>query len=95
MGFNVIAGDTSEERVTDGDEDTMDGFYPRALAGFIMVMTEEGDMIYLGDSVDKHLGIQQVRTAAHGLGNIRVMGLIPTGAIRMKMDALAVVSLCG
>ncbi|XP_020363441.2 hypoxia-inducible factor 1-alpha isoform X1 [Oncorhynchus kisutch] len=54
------AGDTSEERVTDGDEDTMDGFYPRALAGFIMVMTEEGDMIYLGDSVDKHLGIQQL-----------------------------------
>uniref|UniRef100_A0A4W5JK83 Hypoxia inducible factor 1 subunit alpha, like n=1 Tax=Hucho hucho TaxID=62062 RepID=A0A4W5JK83_9TELE len=54
------AGDMSEERVTDGDEDTMDGFYPRVLAGFIMVMTEEGDMIYLGDSVDKHLGIQQL-----------------------------------
>lgn len=73
----------------------MDGFYPRALAGFIMVMTEEGDMIYLGDSVDKHLGIQQVHTATHGLGNIRVMGLIPTGAIHMKMYALAVVSLFG
>uniref|UniRef100_A0A674D3F6 Hypoxia inducible factor 1 subunit alpha, like n=1 Tax=Salmo trutta TaxID=8032 RepID=A0A674D3F6_SALTR len=46
--------------LANGDEDTMDGFYPRALAGFIMVMTEEGDMIYLGDSVDKHLGIQQL-----------------------------------
>uniref|UniRef100_A0A8C7TMA9 Hypoxia inducible factor 1 subunit alpha, like n=2 Tax=Oncorhynchus mykiss TaxID=8022 RepID=A0A8C7TMA9_ONCMY len=57
---HLRSGDTSEERVTDGDEDTMDGFYPRALAGFIMVMTEEGDMIYLGDSVDKHLGIQQL-----------------------------------
>ncbi|XP_041733581.1 hypoxia-inducible factor 1-alpha isoform X2 [Coregonus clupeaformis] len=54
------SGDTSEERVTDGDEDMMDGFYPRALAGFIMVMTEEGDMIYLGDSVNKHLGIPQL-----------------------------------
>ncbi|XP_038817366.1 hypoxia-inducible factor 1-alpha-like isoform X1 [Salvelinus namaycush] len=54
------AGDTSEERVTDGDEDTVDGFYPRALAGFILVMTEEGDMIYLGDSVSKHLGIPQL-----------------------------------
>jgi hypothetical protein len=61
--FYVIVGDTSEERVTDGDEDTVDGFYPRALAGFILVMTEEGDMIYLGDSVSKHLGIPQVHTA--------------------------------
>uniref|UniRef100_A0A673ZTY6 Hypoxia inducible factor 1 subunit alpha, like n=1 Tax=Salmo trutta TaxID=8032 RepID=A0A673ZTY6_SALTR len=42
------------------NEDTVDGFYPRALAGFIMVMTEEGDMIYLGDSVSKHLGIPQL-----------------------------------
>ncbi|XP_042151948.1 hypoxia-inducible factor 1-alpha isoform X1 [Oncorhynchus tshawytscha] len=54
------AGDTSEERITDGDEDTVDAFYPRALAGFILVMTEEGDMIYLGDSVSKHLGISQL-----------------------------------
>ncbi|XP_071213136.1 hypoxia-inducible factor 1-alpha-like isoform X2 [Salvelinus alpinus] len=57
---HLRSGDTSEERVTDGDEDTVDGFYPRALAGFILVMTEEGDMIYLGDSVSKHLGIPQL-----------------------------------
>ncbi|CAB1348731.1 unnamed protein product [Coregonus sp. 'balchen'] len=37
MHYLRSAGDTSEERVTDGDEDMMDGFYPRALAGFIML----------------------------------------------------------
>lgn len=43
------------------EEDPMDTFYPEALAGFIMVMTEEGDMIYLTENVSKHIGIAQVR----------------------------------
>lgn len=38
----------------------MDTFYPQALAGFIMVTTEEGDMIYLTENVSKHIGITQV-----------------------------------
>lgn len=39
----------------------MDAFYPQALAGFIMVMTEEGDMIYLTENVNKHIGVTQVQ----------------------------------
>lgn len=39
----------------------MDAFYPQALAGFVMVMTEEGDMIFLTENVNKHIGITQVR----------------------------------
>ncbi|CAL8362996.1 unnamed protein product [Merluccius merluccius] len=42
------------------EEDCMDAFYPRALAGFIMVLTQEGDMIYVSDSVSKHIGIAQL-----------------------------------
>uniref|UniRef100_A0A8K9V112 Hypoxia inducible factor 1 subunit alpha, like n=1 Tax=Oncorhynchus mykiss TaxID=8022 RepID=A0A8K9V112_ONCMY len=57
---HLRSGGLPLDRVTDGDEDTVDAFYPRALAGFILVMTEEGDMIYLGDSVSKHLGIPQL-----------------------------------
>lgn len=49
------------------DEDPMDAFYPQALAGFIMVMTEEGDMIYLTENVNKHIGITQVHTHTHTL----------------------------
>lgn len=40
----------------------MDGFYPQTLAGFIMALTEEGDMIYLTENVSKYIGIVQVRS---------------------------------
>lgn len=39
----------------------MDVFYPQALAGFIMVLTEEGDMIYLSENVSRYIGITQVK----------------------------------
>ncbi|XP_005932701.1 hypoxia inducible factor 1 subunit alpha, like isoform X2 [Haplochromis burtoni] len=48
------------EEEEEKDEDPMDAFYPQALAGFIMVMTEEGDMIYLTENVNKHIGITQL-----------------------------------
>ena len=48
----------------EAEEDCMDGFYPRALAGFITVLTEEGDMVYVSDSVSKHIGIAQVLPAS-------------------------------
>lgn len=54
-----------EEEEEEKDEDPMDAFYPQALAGFIMVMTEEGDMIYLTENVNKHIGITQVLTHTH------------------------------
>ncbi|KAJ3591077.1 hypothetical protein NHX12_009024 [Muraenolepis orangiensis] len=49
-----------EEEEEEEEEDCMDGFYPRALAGFIMVLTDEGDMVYVSDSVSKHIGIAQL-----------------------------------
>lgn len=44
------------------EEDPMDIFYPQTLGGFIMVLTEEGDMIYLTENVNKYIGIVQVRS---------------------------------
>ncbi len=38
----------------------MDTFYPQVLAGFIMMMTEEGDLIYLTENVSRYIGITQV-----------------------------------
>ncbi|XP_073318730.1 hypoxia inducible factor 1 subunit alpha, like [Pagrus major] len=49
-----------ESEEEEEEEDPMDTFYPEALAGFIMVMTEEGDMIYLTENVSKHIGIAQL-----------------------------------
>uniref|UniRef100_A0A8D3BPP9 Hypoxia inducible factor 1 subunit alpha, like n=1 Tax=Scophthalmus maximus TaxID=52904 RepID=A0A8D3BPP9_SCOMX len=42
------------------EEDPMDAFYPQTLAGFITVLTEEGDMIYLTENVSRHIGITQL-----------------------------------
>ena len=56
-----VSGEAEEGAEPDAEEEEVtDSFYPRALAGFVMVMTEEGDMIYLSDSVSKHIGITQV-----------------------------------
>ncbi|XP_037320617.2 hypoxia inducible factor 1 subunit alpha, like [Pungitius pungitius] len=49
-----------EKENEEDEEDPMDSFYPQALAGFIMVMTEEGDMIYLTENVSTHIGIPQL-----------------------------------
>uniref|UniRef100_A0A8C7Z0H2 Hypoxia inducible factor 1 subunit alpha, like n=1 Tax=Oryzias sinensis TaxID=183150 RepID=A0A8C7Z0H2_9TELE len=54
-------GDMKEEKDDEEEEeDPMDAFYPQALAGFVMVMTEEGDMIFLTENVNKHIGITQL-----------------------------------
>lgn len=55
------------------EEDPTDAFYQQALAGFILVLTEEGDMIFLSDSVSKYIGITQVR--AHLIVQIQLCGM--------------------
>lgn len=57
-GDDAGAGGKVEE---EEEEDPMDAFYPQTLAGFITVLTEEGDMIYLTENVSRHIGITQVR----------------------------------
>ncbi|XP_022053770.2 hypoxia inducible factor 1 subunit alpha, like isoform X1 [Acanthochromis polyacanthus] len=52
--------DEEMEMEEESREDLMDSFYPQTLAGFVMVMTEEGDMIYLTENVSKHIGIAQL-----------------------------------
>ncbi|XP_019748264.1 hypoxia inducible factor 1 subunit alpha, like isoform X2 [Hippocampus comes] len=50
----------SEEVDDDDDEDPADVLYTQALSGFIVVITAEGDIIYLTDNVSKHIGIPQL-----------------------------------
>jgi hypothetical protein len=38
----------------------LDSCYLKALEGFVMVLTTEGDMAYLSENVSKHLGLSQV-----------------------------------
>uniref|UniRef100_A0A672RI04 Hypoxia-inducible factor 1-alpha-like n=1 Tax=Sinocyclocheilus grahami TaxID=75366 RepID=A0A672RI04_SINGR len=46
--------------LTEETENPTDAFYQQALAGFILVMTEEGDMVFLSESVSKYIGITQL-----------------------------------
>lgn len=60
----------------------MDIFYPQTLGGFIMVLTEEGDMIYLTENVNKYIGIVQVRSQLDYVEVI--MAQIPARVFRCK-----------
>lgn len=42
----------------------LDACYLKALEGFVVVLTAEGDVAYLSENVSKHLGLSQVRRAA-------------------------------
>lgn len=45
------------------EEDPTDAFYQQALAGFVLVLNEDGDMVFLSDNVSKFIGITQVSAA--------------------------------
>jgi len=51
------AGDTEKENEL---ESQLNGFYLKALEGFLMVLSEDGDMVYLSENVSKSMGLTQV-----------------------------------
>ncbi|CAN9511121.1 unnamed protein product [Ophioblennius macclurei] len=59
MHHLLCSGEEQKEEEEE-HEDPMDAFYPQVLAGFVMVLSEEGDMIYLSENINKHLGIMQL-----------------------------------
>uniref|UniRef100_A0A8D0CF76 Hypoxia-inducible factor 3-alpha n=1 Tax=Salvator merianae TaxID=96440 RepID=A0A8D0CF76_SALMN len=48
-------------------EEQVDAYYLKALDGFLMVLTEEGDMIYLSENVSKYLGLSQLELIGHSI----------------------------
>ncbi|RMB98624.1 hypothetical protein DUI87_24840 [Hirundo rustica rustica] len=50
-------------------EKELNCFYLKALDGFVMVLSEDGDMIYMSENVNKCMGLTQV---LHCTGHIRV-----------------------
>lgn len=53
------AGEPITEEETDLDLQ-LNGSYLKALDGFLMVLSEDGDMIYLSENISKCLGLAQV-----------------------------------
>lgn len=55
----VISDEPMAEEDTELDIQ-LNGSYLKALDGFLMVLSEDGDMIYLSENVNKCLGLAQV-----------------------------------
>ncbi|KAM3920151.1 hypoxia-inducible factor 1-alpha [Leptodactylus fuscus] len=58
------AGDTDSESEM---EKQLNCFYLKALEGFVLVLTEEGDMIYLSENVNKCMGLTQFELTGHSV----------------------------
>ena len=41
----------------------LDQMYLKAIEGFLMLITKEGDILYLSDNVAKYLGLTQVSSS--------------------------------
>uniref|UniRef100_A0A8C5MUU9 Hypoxia-inducible factor 1-alpha n=1 Tax=Leptobrachium leishanense TaxID=445787 RepID=A0A8C5MUU9_9ANUR len=48
-------------------EKQLNCFYLKALEGFVVVLTEEGDMIFLSDNVNKCMGLTQFELTGHSV----------------------------
>ncbi|XP_040188508.1 hypoxia-inducible factor 1-alpha isoform X2 [Rana temporaria] len=48
-------------------EKQLNCFYLKALEGFVLVLTEEGDMIYLSENVNKCMGLTQFELTGHSV----------------------------
>lgn len=75
------------------EEDPTDAFYQQALAGFILVLNEDGDMVFLSDNVNKFIGITQVSAALKVETLLWRIGCIDTTCLDVLMQLSEYVSL--
>ncbi|XP_077138524.1 endothelial PAS domain-containing protein 1 [Ranitomeya variabilis] len=56
----------------EGDLDTVsenqiDNLYLKALEGFVAVVTQDGDMVFLSENINKYMGLSQVELTGHSI----------------------------
>ncbi|KAI1897863.1 hypothetical protein AGOR_G00087640 [Albula goreensis] len=57
----LLQSNKQEESQSESDMDSqLNGFYLKALEGFLMVLSEDGDMVYLSENVSKCMGLSQL-----------------------------------
>ncbi|XP_069464544.1 endothelial PAS domain-containing protein 1 [Ambystoma mexicanum] len=49
------------------DDKQVDNLYLKALEGFIAVITQDGDMIFLSENIHKYMGLTQVELTGHSI----------------------------
>lgn len=60
LNSGTPANDTETEK-------QMDSFYLKALEGFIMMVTQDGDIIFLSENTSKYMGLTQVELTGHSI----------------------------
>ncbi|KAI9546879.1 hypothetical protein NQZ68_022825 [Dissostichus eleginoides] len=65
--FNGGCGEEEEKERYDADASEETNMYLRILEGFLMVLSTEGDMIYLSDNVSKYMGLTQAELMGHNI----------------------------
>ncbi|XP_053168131.1 endothelial PAS domain-containing protein 1 isoform X2 [Hemicordylus capensis] len=62
--LSSVCTDNKNEIETDQQ---MDNLYLKALEGFITVITQDGDMIFLSENISKYMGLTQVELTGHSI----------------------------
>lgn len=59
--FTVKFGDAAKDKMEDQLFDNVDeNVVMKALDGFLIILSNEGDVIYVSENIQEHIGIQQV-----------------------------------
>ena len=61
-GLNFYLAASKKPSIKDEVELKVNTLYPKALDGFLLVLSKDGDIIYISETVAKYLGLQQVKT---------------------------------
>lgn len=59
--------DPSRSSTTKKSVSPLDCYFAKALEGFLIVLSEEGDMVYLSESVNHYLGLTQLDLMGHSI----------------------------
>ncbi|XP_051955241.1 hypoxia-inducible factor 1-alpha-like [Xyrauchen texanus] len=62
---NLLSSDDDEKE--NELECQLNSFYLKALEGFLMVLSEDGDMVYLSENISKSMGLTQFDLTGHSL----------------------------
>ncbi|XP_056424085.1 endothelial PAS domain-containing protein 1 isoform X1 [Hyla sarda] len=63
----VLSSVCAEGDLDPDSENQTDNLYLKALEGFVAVLTQDGDMIFLSENINKYMGLTQVELTGHSI----------------------------
>ncbi|KAG8443635.1 hypothetical protein GDO86_008979 [Hymenochirus boettgeri] len=63
----LLASVCADRTLETHTEKQLDNLYMKALEGFVAVLTQDGDMIFLSENINKYMGLAQVELTGHSI----------------------------